>query len=140
MKTRMRRRKSWWSWGMQVVPSCGLGRLCVLRRPPPRPPLGGLLRSPRAAGSGRVVGPGRNSMVLGADVAGSGVRGRHRAAVYAEWVELGWAPAICEGMHVSVHGGKGSPGLHSGARGDRPRVTGLDVVGVCGPLAGVGVS
>ena len=71
------------------------------------------------AGGGWLQGPGRDPARRGADVAGSGVRGRRGAAVSPEWVGLGSGPVIYEGVRVSVHGGVQFVRAAFGCRGGR---------------------
>ena len=62
-----------------------------------------------AISSGSMMGAGgskgRNLAAWGADLDGSGMRGRRRAAVSTDSVWLGRARAICEGARISAHGG-----------------------------------
>ena len=138
---RMRTGKKWRSRGMRVVPPCGQGRLCGLRRPPLPPTWGGWRPSPRAVGGGAwLQGPGRDQAAQKAELVSSVVcrrRGLRSPLTGCDWAGLLQFTRVRASASA---GGKSSHGLHAGARQDSPRLTDLRLVGVFGSLGGVGVS
>ena len=81
----------------------------------------------RAEDGGHVLGPrvgvrwlgelGRDLAAWRADPVGSAARGSCGAAVSAFWAQLGWAPAMREGVWVGVRGGKQFAWAAFGSRG-----------------------
>ena len=66
---------------------------------------GGHLFRLQVAG-GWLEGPGRDLAACWADLVGGGARGRRGAVIFAFCVRPGWAPAMWEGLRVSVRGRK----------------------------------
>ena len=78
--------------------------------------------------------PGR--AIWSAAACGAGV-GLRSPTIWLGWAGLLQFVRVCASVPT---GRNSSPGLHLGAGGDGPMVTGLCAVGVCGLLGGVGVS
>ena len=138
---RMRTRMRWWFFGGCWL-SCHAGRCgfadrgCLCRGQGGED--GGHVLGPRVGGRW-LGGPGRDLAARRADSVGSGGPGRRGAAVSAFWGRRGWAPAMRKGEWVGVRGGNISRGLHSGAGGVVPGVSGACAGVVCGSLGRLGV-
>ena len=70
-------------------------------------------------GAGGCKGPASIWRTWVANVVGSGVWRRRRGAVSTVWARPGRAPRICEGVNVSVRGGKQFAWSAFGRRGGR---------------------
>ena len=115
----MRTRRKWWARVMRIVPPCGRGQFCRLRRPLPLPQRGGWRPSPPVVSWGRLDAghairrPGKPTW--SAKVCGGAVGLRCQLAWFL------WAGLL---QFARVRASASATGnslrmLHSGARGGR---------------------
>ena len=138
---RMRTRRKWWLWGTQVALSSGRLRVCGSRPLPLRLRRGGGRACPRAAGWAPVAwggpaatwGPSGPIWPAAVGEGGAGLLSSPSGlggARVLQWVRL---------CGLASAGGNSSRGLHSGAGGGGPGVSGLCARGACGSLGRMGV-